>query len=1822
MTTKLLVRFAFTALLLISSTLSAQVFVPQNGTNQINCGLNTTLCDHGGCSTDYGTNADGYTIVQTIGTASVSLNGSYTLAAGESIIIYNGAGTGGTVLNTLTGNGTYSFVGTPGQQVTVRFISDGSAQAAGFSFTVSYSGSCTFPGTNFGASGSQSFPCATNMIFYDNGGPSSNYTNNVNSTVILNNSGTGIYTFSGTYNLASNDFIRIYQGSGTGGTLLATYTNANSTFTYTSQPGETITIQFQTNASGVSSGFSINTTHYGGCSCPSAVLTATATPSVICSGDNSQLLASGLSNLANYSLSYPTYAPLPCSGAPNGVGPVGDDVSSAPVTLPFPFTFFGNTYTQIGVTTNANIQFGPGPYSTVYTPTGTGIPTTSIDNLVALNFADWIADAGDITWHTQGTAPNRVFVICFNTLHPYPYGTLGNLTGQILLYEGSNIIDLVLTDSWMDPAASTYNIQTQGIQDAQGIGVPVPGRNATSWTTTNSTVRFTPTLNYNYLWTPSTFLSSTTIVNPVATNVTATTNYTVTATLGTAGSCTQVANTSVTVVPTPVASVSGTNSICSGTSTTLTATGGGTYLWSTGSNSASITVSPATTTTYTVTVSNGSCSVNVPYTVTVTTTPVPNPTPSPATICIGQSSTITASGGGTYSWSTGASSPSITVSPTTTTTYSVTVNNNGCIASANTTVAVSPTGSPVISCPSDIVLTPCNTVATFATPTATDPCAATVCAPAPLATVLANFNTNGAAITGAIPNPYNFTLDMGATATFISDGGADMYDGGNYLNTNLMASIPYTGGAISPSAGFGTGGQYFTQKINNMFVMAADMANVSNFSITGNNGADGSGVANGFTFNATSGCLTYNIYVKRVNSAFDPSINQIFIVPAGSGATHTFDVNTDNTLHTLSGLNTATRLYYLLVAGANGYAYTNAEIQTIVQNFLDQSGATGATTAPVTVTQIAGLPSGSSFPSGTNVVTFQATGGTGLTSTCSFNVIVPPLTGPTMTCPTDINLGACNPVATFTAPTATDPCAPPCAISPLSTILSNFNTNGAAITGAIPNPYNFSLDMGATATFISDGGLDMYDGGNYLNTNLASSIAYTGGAVSPSASFGAGGQYFTQKINNMFVMAADVNNISSFSITGNNGADGGGVANGFTYTVTVGCQSYDVYVKRVNSAGDPSINQIFILPAGSGATHTFDANTDNTLHTLSGMNSATRLYYLLVGGAGGYAYTNAEIQTIVSNFLTQTNAAVAAPVVVTQIAGPASGSSFPVGTTPVTYQATGASGTSTCTFNVIVNPITPAISPSSTSFCAGGSSTLTASGGVSYLWSTGQSGNSITVSPAVSTTYSVTATDAYGCTGTANQLITVNTPSTAPTITPLAGSYCPNTDITLTAGGGTAGAGSNIYWYTGPNGTGTMLGSGNTITYTTSTTTTIYARRQGTCNITADDAITVNVKTYIYATNGMSTNTYCTDNAGWHHFYIGNNIIWSGQGDLSSAPAGYPILTVWDNNAYYQQTEGPGTAPGCVLNTSPGEERFEMERSWNLDMGGGASVPPYKVRFYYQPAERTAIENAAINWMATYAACGYTYKYPTPLGFYWFKNTGSNYTAPDYDGIHLSATTGSTNNGINYAEMSGVTSFSGGSGAVILIPNLFLPITLGTFNANCNPNDGSITVQWSTESEQNSAYFVVESSTTGLDWEPVGQVPAAGNSNTVKYYSITDIEPRSNPMYYRLRQYDMDGASKGFGTISADCSVQDLGFSINPNPAGATVAISITGDVNNAKTYFSITDVNGRLIQRIDYVKENGNLINVGLGEFSPGCYIIQMVSDDQTIQVERLIKQ
>lgn len=95
------------------------------------------------------------------------------------------------------------------------------------------------------------------------------------------------------------------------------------------------------------------------------------------------------------------------------------------------------------------------------------------------------------------------------------------------------------------------------------------------------------------------------------------------------------------------------------------------------------------------------------------------------------------------------------------------------------------------------------------------------------------------------------------------------------------------------------------------------------------------------------------------------------------------------------------------------------------------------------------------------------------------------------------------------------------------------------------------------------------------------------------------------------------------------------------------------------------------------------------------------------------------------------------------------------------YSVTGTN-TLSCSSSTLVTIGTyslPSVSivTSANTICAGANAVLTAGGGVTYLWSTAATGSVITVSPTVTTTYSVTGTSAQGCQKTA-----VHTQSVSP----------------------------------------------------------------------------------------------------------------------------------------------------------------------------------------------------------------------------------------------------------------------------------------------------------------------------------------------------------------------------------------------------------------------------------------------------------------------------
>lgn len=107
----------------------------------------------------------------------------------------------------------------------------------------------------------------------------------------------------------------------------------------------------------------------------------------------------------------------------------------------------------------------------------------------------------------------------------------------------------------------------------------------------------------------------------------------------------------------------------------------------------------------------------------------------------------------------------------------------------------------------------------------------------------------------------------------------------------------------------------------------------------------------------------------------------------------------------------------------------------------------------------------------------------------------------------------------------------------------------------------------------------------------------------------------------------------------------------------------------------------------------------------------------------------------------------------------------PVSSTVYTVNGIGANGCYGYSVETLTVNALPSIVSTNTSVCLGNQVSLTASGALSYTWSTSQTGASIAVTPTINTVYQVTGTDSHSCVNNTSVSVMVNPLPSAPIIT-------------------------------------------------------------------------------------------------------------------------------------------------------------------------------------------------------------------------------------------------------------------------------------------------------------------------------------------------------------------------------------------------------------------------------------------------------------------------
>ena len=864
--------------------------------------------------------------------------------------------------------------------------------------------------------------------------------------------------------------------------------------------------------------------------------------------------------------------------------------------------------------------------------------------------------------------------------------------------------------------------------------------------------------------------------------------------------------------------VANTTVVCAGTSASLSASGASSYTW-TGpggpiSFSSSALVTPTGSACYTVTGNNNGCLSQKSICILVQPSPAASVN-GPHTACVGDTVLLTASGGGTYAWSTGSSTSTISAKMTSNACFSVVVTNSmNCTSTAVHCVTVGAvagiSGANSVCNGSQISLTGFGATSYTWLPGGSQ---LSTMLFSPSVTTCYTLLTSGACGTASAikcvsvnPTPtVGLTVSGGCanTRTLVATGGQSYVWSTNQVGSSIVVS-PTTTTCYSVTA---------TNNFN-CSVMTSTCLNVQNsgFTVTGPSVVC---VGTSATFSASSnGSYTWQPgSVTGTSLVVTPTVSSCYTVTGTftSGCTQTI-------VKCVTLVQNPT-----LTTSNNGICQGGTGVLTV-------SGASTYTWVPYNSTGANVVVSSTTTPCYT-VTGTSAAGCIGTVSTC-FSVVP----SPTVTASSNVTI--CPGVnATLSAAGATT----------YSWIPGNFSTPNIVVSPTISTCYTVTGMSGSCndATVICV---------TVLNAPLTFSNTPTS-CVGTSISINAvGPASFTWQPGNLTTSVIVVTPTISTCYT-------------LVATYTNGCSRTAPRCITVNQL--PNITTVSnnfcsgnsgSLTASGGTSYTWQPfNVTGSVITVT--PSASGCYTVTGTNSNGCQKSTVACYSV---FPTPT-LAISGPSVLcpgqsatlvasgattyTWIPGNFTGASIVITPSASTcYTLVGnSSGCTSSAVRCVTVQVTTVTVNGPAAICSGLSATLTASGASGYTWQPGNlTGTNVVVSPASTTCYTVSGTNANGtCVATVIKCMTV---SANPTVTTSGGTFCAGSM------GGLSASGANSYTWAPFNFTGPNVN----ITPTVSGCYTVSGTNSAGCVASAVGCYTVNPTPTI----GISGNLYVCAGSG------------------------------------------------------------------------------------------------------------------------------------------------------------------------------------------------------------------------------------------------------------------------------------------------------------------------------------------------------------------------
>ncbi|UII31199.1 T9SS type A sorting domain-containing protein [Fulvivirga ulvae] len=220
---------------------------------------------------------------------------------------------------------------------------------------------------------------------------------------------------------------------------------------------------------------------------------------------------------------------------------------------------------------------------------------------------------------------------------------------------------------------------------------------------------------------------------------------------------------------------------------------------------------------------------------------------------------------------------------------------------------------------------------------------------------------------------------------------------------------------------------------------------------------------------------------------------------------------------------------------------------------------------------------------------------------------------------------------------------------------------------------------------------------------------------------------------------------------------------------------------------------------------------------------------------------------------------------------------------------------------------------------------------------------------------------------------------------------------------------------------------------------------------------------------------------------------------------------------------------------------------------------------------------------------------------------------------------GSSNSSVAFADGYAITSsfttgFSGFGAGDPGAPPIALPVKLLAFEAALA--DDNVQLTWSSATENNSDYIEIEYANDGENFNKIGRVDAAGNSEGERHYAFTHEHVGYGNHYYRLKMVDLDDTYEysWVETAFQNTSAFSL-LRLYPVPVTDVLTVNYSCDNNDPVTFRLVDHTGNTVYTRIANGQPGNNTTHIDSRQLRSGMYVLSVTNKGRQLSRRVVIR-